>query len=184
MRKSETVQATIAQMFGRSQSWVSKQQTAASDPMPRDLAGATDWGRRHGCLPLDSEPLLAAPAAATGGVAHEDAMLKSARRQMIELELAKRSGRLVSIEEVEERELAMAVEFRHAAIEFPSRVRAILDRLVDDPARVVRIYDEMKPLAAELLNRADPQHLMKTMSKDDVRAMLLRRVDELLEGLG
>lgn len=50
-----TTQTDLAKIFGRSQRWVSGAQRRPVDPMPRDAAGAVEWGRRMRLLPEVSD---------------------------------------------------------------------------------------------------------------------------------
>lgn len=43
-------QKDLAAIYRKSVPWVSKMQSRSLDPMPRDLTGAVEWGRRVGYL--------------------------------------------------------------------------------------------------------------------------------------
>lgn len=192
-KSNNATQTELAALFSRSQQWVSKRQTRTVDPMPRDLAGATEWGRRNGFLPGAVQASAPAAAIVPGGLPVNpvavtgldmaDLALKQARVKKIQQEMGLKAGELISRDEIEEREIRAAAEFRVAACEYPSRARSVIERHVSDPAVVECIMTELQPLAADLLNRADPQKVLRGKSKDEIRAVLQAHVDELVASL-
>lgn len=176
-----SAQRRIAERFTRSVSWVCKHQRRAVDPMPRDLPGAITWGQRLGLLPEFSvqTPAVASPRAA---IEEQDLALKRARTSLLERELQIQSGDLLTRAQVEAREAANAAEFRLAAQQFALRARAIVERRVE-PAVVEQIARELEPVAADLLNHADPQGVLTGLSADQAREKLLARMEELLKCL-
>jgi hypothetical protein len=165
-------------LFGRSQPWVSKRQSRADDPMPRDLAGAREWGIRQGLLSVDGSLQFEAPAPSP--VVQADMELKTARTEKLQMEIALKRGDLLKKEDVERHRLATAAEFRRAACDYPGRARTVLDRFISDASTVESIMRGLEPIAGELLNRADPKQLLKASSKEDVRAALQARVEEIM----
>lgn len=179
-----TRQSDIAVVFRRSQQWVSQMQTRSIDPMPRDMDAAVAWGRRLGFMPESPVAEPASVPAETLGVSAlelEERRLKSLRADEIQLRLDLQSGRLLRREDVEQRETVNAAEFRHAACEYPLRARAVIERYVTDAALVDRIMSDLQPLAAELLNRSDPTAALRGKTAPEIRAILLRRVDDLCQ---
>lgn len=170
-------------MFDRSTSWVCKHQTRSIDPMPRDIQGATDWGRRLGFLePAGSDTPLLNQAPVSSLEVH-DIELKKARTAKLQQELDREAGELLSRREVEAREVQAAAEFRQAACQYPMRARAVIERHVTDPAAVEAIMLGLQPLAADLLNKADPHQVLKGRPLDEVRAILQARIEEILKCL-
>lgn len=172
-------QKQLTELFGKSQSWISRRQTDDHDPMPRDLAGAEAWGKRRQLIGQASS----APAGELPATAAADVRLKNAREQKLLLETGQLSGQLVSLADVEAREQTQAAEFRRVACEMPRRARVIIERHVQDAAVSAAIYADLEPLAAELLNAADPLQALRGLSIDDARVVLLARVEELLKCL-
>lgn len=179
MANQYATQEQLGELFKRSQSWISRRQHDAGDPMPRDLAGAADWGRRRGFIAVQTSA-PAGPAPMPANVVAEVA-LKDMRREKLSLEVREKRGDLVSREEVEAREIQACAEFRQAAEDYPRKARAIIERFVPDAAVVEKIFAELQPLAAELLNKADPVQVLAAISKDEARAALIARVDEILQ---
>lgn len=180
-----TKQADLAKLFGRSTSWVCKHQTRAVDPMPRDLEGAMAWGKRTALLP-SAEPAVAAATTAPAAVPVnnlelQDMALKKARTKKLELEFDLQAEQLLSRDEVEAREVQNAAEFRMIAREYPLRARATIERFVTDAAVVESIMDALKPLAAELLNKADPAQVLKGKSKEEIQAILMQQIEKRLQ---
>lgn len=190
MAKTAT-QKELADLFTKSQQWVSKYQKRASDPMPRDLVGATAWGQRNGYLAAAVARAPAPSSIVPGGLPlvepsrqdQAEIQLKELRAKKIQQEIAERGGDLISRAEVEEREVRMASEFRIAACEYPARARSTIERHVADVAVVDKIMEELQPLAADLLNRADPQKALKGKTRDEIRQILIGHVEELLATL-
>ncbi len=183
-------QCDLARLFNRSQGWVSGAQTRTIDPMPKDLAGATAWGRRLGLFgaPASAAPLFEAaaksptvPPPPSGSLELEELRLKGLRADEIEARLDLLSGKLLRREEVEQREIIIAAEFRRAASEYPLRARSAIERHVPDSSVVERIVADLQPLAAELLNRADARQVLKGKSRDEIRAELLAWVEKVME---
>ena len=189
MSLDNTRQVDLAKAFARSQAWVSTMQTRSVDPMPRDMDGALAWGRRLGLLPspasvtVPEESLVQSESLTVSALELEERRLKSLRADEIQLRLDLQAGRLLRREDVEQRETVNAAEFRHAACEYPLRARAVIERHLPDAVTVDRIMSDLQPLAAELLNRSDPTAALKGKSVEDVRAILLKRVDELCQAL-
>jgi len=166
-------QTELGRLFGRTQQWASKQQRRTDDPLPGDLEGAQAWAVRHGIIPA-SGPASSAPALTPQGE------LAKAKTEETLLKIGERRGALLPREEIEAREIQAAAEFRLAAVEYPRRARAIVERYITDASIVERIFAELEPLAAELLNKADPAGALKTHSRDEVRQALQARVEEIL----
>lgn len=176
-----SAQRAIAERFARSTSWVCKHQRRAVDPMPRDLPAAIQWGLRLGLL-QPAGVQAPAPEPARGTVEATDIALKQARTDLLQLQLERQSGALLSRDQVEAREAANAAEFRLAAQQYPLRARAIIERYVE-PGVAAQIMRELEPVAADLLNHADPQGVLKGLPVDQARALLQARVEELLKCL-
>ena len=188
MKTDKAPQATLARLFQKSQAWVSNMRNRTIDPMPCDLAGATAWGCRLGLLgasvaagaivagapAVSDAPLFSTPSAhgVTSSLEIEELRLKSARADLLETEHDLRTGKLMRVAEVEQRETAIAAEFRHCACEYPLRARAILERLIPDGALVDRIVVELQQLAAELLNKADARGALRGKTRGEIRAAL------------
>lgn len=156
--------------------------------MPRDLDGATAWGIRLGLISQTSaqasrlEPRNEAPRQSSA-IELEELRLKSARADMISLDLDLKSGRLIRLEDVEQRELANAAEFRRVACEYPSRARAIIERHVHDGALVDRIIGDLQPLAGELLNKSDIRKILDGKTPAERRSLLISYAETLAEKL-
>lgn len=181
-----TKQADLARLFGRSTSWVCKCQKRSVDPMPVDLQGATDWGRRNGYIKPDGTTgnlFTQVQAPQPGPLEMQELELKRVRTEKLLQDLGREGGQLMPRQEVEERELQAAAEFRMAACAYPSRARAVIERFVPDPAVVESIMAGLQPLAADLLNRADPHQALKGKPVDEVRRVLLARVEALISCL-
>jgi hypothetical protein len=177
MAKEHATQKQLGDLFRRSQSWISKRQAQTTDPMPPDLAGAMEWGKRNGLL---VEEGIAPSTPAPAGLDVADLELKQARRAKIQFELDRDAGRYVAIEDVETRALQTAAEFRLVACQYPARARSIIERHVPEASTVDAIMQDLQPLAADLLNGADPKGLVTVKSKDEVREILLKRVEEII----
>lgn len=173
-------QGQLAQLFGRSQSWVSRRQGDSTDPMPKDLAGAEAWGKRRGligqALPPASPEQLPATAAA-------DVQLKTLRGEKLRLETQRMAGALIPAEEVEAREIQRAATFRRMACDFPRKTRAIMERHGVDAELAGRVYQDLEQLVVELLNEADPGAALKGLPIEEARAVLLAQVEETLKCL-
>jgi hypothetical protein len=190
-------QSELAALFAKSQQWISKVQNRSVDPMPADIDGARSWGIRQGHLAGEAPPasitapptLFSAPIAPAvpvsalpvGSLEAEELRLKGARADLLELDRAVRTGQYIRTSEVEQREVAIAAEFRHVACEYPLRTRAILERLIPDAALVDRIIDQLNPLAAELLNKSDAGQVLAGKSRDEARVILHAYAEKLLE---
>jgi hypothetical protein len=175
----KTKQGSLAGLFGKSQQWVSKMQNRPNDPMPRDQAGAREWGIRQGLLPADGSLQFETPAPSP--VVQADMELKSARTEKLLIEIALKRGDLLRKEDVERQRAVSAASFRRAACDYPARARPILERFVTDATTIESIMRGLEPIAGELLNCADPRQMLKTQSKEEVRAALLARVDEIMQ---
>lgn len=172
-------QKQLTELFGKSQSWISRRQTDDHDPMPRDLAGAEAWGKRRQLIGQAAP----APAAELPATAAADVRLKNAREEKLRLETGQLSGQLISLADVEAREIQQASELRRMVCEFARRARVVVERHVLDAEVSAAIYADLEPLAAELLNTADPQQVLKDLSIDQARAVLNANTEELLKWL-
>jgi hypothetical protein len=180
-------QTELAKLFGRSQTWVSRRQSLAVDPMPRDLAGAEDWGKRHGLLaggvapssaelPTAASPALPAPSAMTVA----EVSLKDVRRRQIELDIAIKAGDVVPRETVEAQQVSLAVEFRKTAADMSLRIRPVLERHIADAGIVASIVKDIEALVTELMNKADSHQVLRGKTVDEVRTILTARIEEVI----
>lgn len=170
-------QVELAKLFGRSQSWICKQQTLSTDPMPRDLAGASDWGQHRGFL-APAAPLM---PAALPAIAQADLDLKKAKIERLGIDIAFEQGRLVPLDEVEQREVQMCSEFRRIACEYPRAARLVIERHVIDPVTVEKIVADLLPMAGDLLNsKAASAFLRLGKTLMEIRMMLNARTEEIM----
>lgn len=192
MKTDKVNQSVFARLFGRSQAWVSNAQTRAIDPMPRDLDAARAWGLRLGILgatsaaspaPVSAPSLFAAPTPPSTSIELEELRLKSARADVLELKRDLETGKLLRVEVVEQREVAIAADFRHSACEYPLRARATLERHIPDAALVDRILADLQPLAAELLNKSDARQVLAGKTRDEIRAALNAWIEKVMEAI-
>lgn len=173
-------QADLGRLFGRTQQWVSKQQSRPHDPMPRDLAGAQEWGGRHGLLTTAGQP---GPSSSMPARDEASIALQRAREEEIRLRIGEKAGDLMPRLDVEGLLIKQAADFRLVACEYPRKARSIIERHGIDPITVAAIYADLDGLAAELLNRADPGQNLRGRSRDDVRAILTAKMERVLECL-
>jgi len=184
--KTNPSQSDLAKVFGRSQRWVSEMQSRTADPMPKDMEGALAWGKRNGRLPGEPAPgdspapAGSAPSVPLAAIELAEIELKQSRSKLLQYELSLKTGKLLSLEEVEHREVIAASEFRRIACAYPVRVRGVLERHIDQPALVEAIVSELQPLAADLLNATDQRQVLRGKSRDEIRAILMLRVEELV----